>query len=43
MPYDQAWESVREEWAFLSSEADEPVPKPEDQPGVTRLLQKGAE
>ena len=30
VPYDQAWESVWEEWAFLPSEADEPVPKPED-------------
>ena len=25
VPYDQAWESVREEWAFLPSEADEPA------------------
>ena len=30
VPYDQAWESVREEWAVLPSEADEPVPMPED-------------
>jgi len=30
VPYDQAWETVREEWAFLPSEADEPVPMPED-------------
>jgi len=22
VPYDQAWESVREEWAFLPDEAD---------------------
>ena len=22
VPYDQAWESVREEWAFLPTEAD---------------------
>jgi len=25
VPYDQAWESVREEWAFLPSEEDEPA------------------
>ena len=25
VPYDQAWASVREEWAFLPSEADEPA------------------
>jgi hypothetical protein len=30
VPYHQAWESVREEWAFLPSEADQPLPKPED-------------
>jgi len=30
VPYGQAWESVREEWAFLPSEADQPLPKPED-------------
>jgi hypothetical protein len=24
VPYDQAWESVRQEWAFLPSEADLP-------------------
>ena len=23
VPYDQAWESVREEWAFLPTEADQ--------------------
>ena len=23
VPYEQAWESVREEWAFLPDEADE--------------------
>lgn len=25
LPYNQAWESVREEWAFLPSEDDAPV------------------
>ena len=25
VPYGQAWESVREEWAFLPSEQDEPT------------------
>jgi len=24
LPYDQAWELVREEWAFLPSEEDQP-------------------